>query len=106
ARFDSARSLLERAERAGVAVSQAVFELEGAQNARIAARTAVHAFELAAVRAEVEPGLAVSDSGVAAGHRALAELSFRRTGLAVSVTIILALVAGLILKIRHLEQRT
>jgi len=105
ARYDSARSLLERAEGAGVAVSQALFELDGAQNARIAARTAVHSFELAAVRTEVEQGLTVSDSGIVAGRRALGELSFRRAGLAVSVTIILALVAGLLLKIRQLERR-
>jgi bacterioferritin-associated ferredoxin len=105
ARFDSAQGLLERAERAGMEVSQARFELQEAQNARVAARTAVHAFRLEPVRAEVEKGLAVSDSGMAAGHRALAELNFRRTGLAVSVTIILALIAGLLLKIRQLERR-
>jgi hypothetical protein len=105
ARHDSARSLLERAERAGVAVSQALFELEEAQNARVAARTAVHAFDLEAVRAEVQPGLAVSDSGIVSGHRALRELTFRRTGLAISVSIILALVAGLVLKIRQIERR-
>ncbi|HWP36206.1 MAG TPA: cytochrome c3 family protein [Gemmatimonadales bacterium] len=103
ARFDSAQRLLERAEHAGMEVSQARFDLDGAHNARIAARTAVHTFQLDAVRKEVEQGLAVSDSGVAAGHRALAELNFRRTGLAVSVTIIVALIAGLLLKIRQLE---
>jgi bacterioferritin-associated ferredoxin len=103
ARFDSARQLLARAERAGMEVSQARFDLDAAHNARIAARTAVHAFQLEAVRAEVDKGLAVSDSGVAAGHRALAELNFRRTGLAISVAIILALIGGLMLKIRELE---
>jgi len=104
-RFDSARHQLERAERAGMEVSRALFQLEGAQNARIAARTAVHSFDLVAVRREVETGLAVSDSGVAAGQRVLRELNFRRTGLAVSVTIIAALIAGLLLRIRQLDRR-
>jgi hypothetical protein len=37
--------------------------------------------------------------------RALDELQFRRKGLAVSVLIIMALVVGLILKIRRLESK-
>ncbi|OGU08123.1 MAG: hypothetical protein A2W29_00515 [Gemmatimonadetes bacterium RBG_16_66_8] len=103
-RFDSASHLLERAERAGMEVSRARFELEAAQNARIAARTAVHSFGLVAVRNEVVAGLALSDSGVAAGRLALRELNSRRIWLAVSVTIIVALIAGVVLHIRQLER--
>ena len=104
-RFGAAERLLRRAEEAGMEVSQARFELEGAQNARVASRTAVHAFQLDSVRTEVVRGLEVSEAGVVAGERALADLNFRRGGLAVSVAIIVALIAGLVLKIRQLERR-
>ena len=40
------------------------------------------------------------------GVRALGELGFRRKGLAVSLVVILALIVGLVLKIRQLERRT
>jgi len=104
-RFDSAHALLEEAERAGIEVSQALFELEGANNARIGARAAVHSFGLVAVETEVAAGLEVTSAGIVAGEDALSELRFRRLGLAVSVMIILALVGGLVLKIRELDRR-
>ncbi len=105
AQFDSAQQLLDLAEEAGMEVSQAIFELEAANNARIGARTAVHGFELDAVVAEVEDGLSVTQAGIEAGDRALAERDFRRIGLAVSTMIILALIAGLVLKIREIDRR-
>jgi hypothetical protein len=101
--FDSAETLLDRAENAGVEVSQALFELEAARNAEVAARSAVHAFEVTPVRAEVARGLEVTSAGIVAGQRALKELGFRRTGLAVSVLIILAVLVGLVWKIRQIE---
>ena len=105
-RYGAALELLQRAKEAGMEVSQAQFELEGAQNARVAARTAVHAFRLDSVRAQVATGLVVSEAGVVAGRRALADLDFRRAGLVVSVAIIIALIAGLVLKIRQIERRS
>lgn len=101
--LDSATAILQRAEHAGVEVSQAQFDLEGAQTALVSARAAVHAFDLGAVKKEVEPGLVVTDTALLRGSRALGELRFRRAGLAVSVLIILALITGLVLKIRQLE---
>ena len=103
AEFEAARAILERAERAGMEVSQAVFELEAATNAQVAARAAVHSFDLDAVTAEVGEGLEITATGQTAGEAALDELGFRRSGLAVSVLIILALIVGLLLKIRQIE---
>ncbi len=103
--FDSAYHMLELAESAGMEVSQALFELESANNARIGARTAVHGFDLSAVETEVATGIEVTQAGITAGEAALKELNFRRLGLAVSVTIILALIGGLLLKIREIDRR-
>ncbi|NIN09977.1 MAG: hypothetical protein GTN62_01040 [Gemmatimonadales bacterium] len=105
ARFDQADSLLLRAEHAGMEVSQARFELGGARNALISARAAVHLFDVVGVRNAVEEGLAITAEANLHGEEALDELQFRRIGLVVSVTIIVALIVGLVLKIREVERK-
>jgi hypothetical protein len=102
---DKAGAILLQAERAGMEVSQAQFDLNGAREALVKARAAVHAFEVEAVKQEVEPGMGVSAKAHARGVRALDELGFRRKGLVVSVAIILALIGGLVLKIRQADRR-
>lgn len=101
----AASALLHQAERAGMEVSQPQFELQAAQNALVQARAAVHSFVLDSVSAHVEEGLRVTAEAHARGERALRELQFRRMGLAVSVTIILALIGGVVLKIRQVDAR-
>jgi predicted CXXCH cytochrome family protein len=103
--YERASTVLRQAERAGMEVSQARFELTGANDALIKAGAAVHAFTLAAVQQETEVGLAISAKADARGRQALQELQFRRKGLALSVVIILALIVGLVLKIGQLERR-
>lgn len=100
-----ADSILLRAENAGVEVSQVLFDLEGAQTALVQARTAVHAFVVDSVAAHVSAGLVIADSAHARGNRAMGELRFRRAGLAVSVTIILLLIAGVVLRIREIDRK-
>ena len=100
-----AHEILLKAERAGMEVSQAQFDLNGARDALVKARAAVHAFAVEPVLKEVEAGLAVSAKARTRGVRALDELQFRRRGLAVSLVIIVALLVGLVLKIRQIESR-
>jgi mono/diheme cytochrome c family protein len=103
---DKARAILLQAEHAGMEVSQAQFELNGAKDALVKARAAVHSFSFEAVKKEAEPGLLISAKAYARGVRALDELQFRRKGLAVSLLIILAIIGGLVVKIRQLDRRT
>ncbi len=103
--FEAADSILSRAENAGMEVSQAQFELNDALSARVRARNAVHTFSVDAVAEEVESGLEVTRAAHERGSAALAELRFRRTGLAVSALIILALIVGIVLTIRATEER-
>jgi len=103
ASYGIADSVLVRAERAGMEVSQAQFDLNSATTALISARTAVHSFSVDAVMTEVDAGLEVTAQAFERGERALAELQFRRMGLAVSVVIILMLIIGLVMKIKQLE---
>ncbi len=104
-RTERARAVLGQAEHAGMEVSQAQFDLNSARDALVKARTAVHAFRLEAVKQEVEPGLAVSDKAHGRGLRALDELRFRRKGLGISLVIILAVMVGLVVKIRQVDRR-
>ncbi|MBI3456722.1 MAG: hypothetical protein HY002_13175 [Candidatus Rokubacteria bacterium] len=103
--FDTARTVLLRARSAGMEVSQAEFDLRGATDALVKARAAVHTFKVQPVQKEVEAGLAITAKAYGRGVQALDELQFRRRGLAVSSVIILALIAGLVLKIRQLDRR-
>jgi predicted CXXCH cytochrome family protein len=105
AETERAHAILLKAEQAGMEVSQAQFDLNGARDALVKAQAAVHTFTVENVRKEAEPGLAVSAKAYARGVRALEELQFRRKGLVVSVVIILAVIVGLVLKIRQLERR-
>lgn len=100
-----AAATLERAEQAGMEVSQVRFDLAGANEALVKARVAVHAASLDAVKKETDAGLAITAKTYARGLRALDDLRFRRQGLAVSLVIILILIAALVLKIRELERR-
>jgi hypothetical protein len=104
--FAKADSVLARAEHAGMEVSEAQFDLNAATTALISARAAVHGFSVDAVRQEVAAGLEVTSRAYERGQKALADLQFRRVGLAVSVTIILLLIVGLVLKIRQIERKT
>ena len=101
-----ADSILLQAEHAGMEVSQAQFDLNSATTALISARTAIHSFSVDAVSTEVDAGLEITAQAYERGERALADLQFRRMGLAVSVVIILMLIFGLVMKIRQLESKS
>lgn len=103
--YEKVDSLLLIAERAGMEVSQSQFELNDARSALIQARAAVHSFQVDSIKAAVDGGLEVAARAHEHGQRALAQLRFRRVGLAISVVVILTLIAGLTQKIRQLERK-
>jgi len=100
-----AAATLDRAEHAGMEVSQARLDLSGANDALVKARVAVHTANLEAVKKEADSGLAIAGKAYARGLRALGDLKFRRQGLGVSLVIIVGLIVGLVLKIRDLDRR-
>jgi predicted CXXCH cytochrome family protein len=103
--YEKSAAILREAEHAGMEVSQAQFELNAAKTALIKARAAIHAFNIEVVKKETAPGMEISQKAYARGVKALEELQFRRKGLAVSAVIILALIVGLVVKIRQMERR-
>lgn len=100
-----AGAVLDRAERAGMEVSRARFDLSDAHDSLLNARVLVHAFSPEALDEVVDPGLEVSNRSYQEGLDALEQLRFRRNGLAVSLAIIVLTVLALYLKIRQLEGR-
>ena len=102
--YDSVHAIVLRAENAGMEVSQALFELNGANDGLVSARAAVHSFDLVRVREAVEEGLSVTADVRAIGDQALHDLQMRRLWLAVLVTIIIGLIVGLLHKIRNMEK--
>lgn len=102
--YEKAHAILLQAERAGIEVSGAQFELSGAKDALVKARAAIHTFTVDPVKKQTEAGLEIAAKGYERGVEALEELQFRRKGLAVSVVIILGLIGGLVVKIRQVDR--
>jgi hypothetical protein len=79
--------------------------MKEATDALTHARVLIHSSATAEVDKVVAPGLAASAKGYQAGLAALAERTFRRKGLAVSLVFILFLAALVYLKVRQIESR-
>jgi predicted CXXCH cytochrome family protein len=97
--------ILDKAERAGMEVSRPKFEMKEATDALTHARVLIHSSSTAEMDKIVTPGLAASAKGYQAGVGALAERTFRRKGLAVSLLFILFLALLVHLKVRQIESR-
>ncbi len=101
---DSA-SLLQRAEHAGMEVSGPVFELRSnGTTAAIESRALIHSFDPDQLLARTGEGMEVAATALQAGEDALAELQFRRKGLAVSLILVALVLAALWLKIRQVDR--
>ncbi len=100
-KIHTADSLVRRAERAGMEVSEAKFIISSADDELIKARTQIHNYRAAILRERAQTGIGLAGQAVELGRAALAELQFRRKGLAVSMVIIFAVAAALYVKIRR-----
>jgi hypothetical protein len=105
ASVDKSNEILNRAERAGMEVSRPKFEMKEATDALTHARVLIHTSSTAEVDKVAAPGLIASAKGYQAGLGALAERSFRRKGLAVSLVFILFLAGLVYLKVKQIERR-
>ena len=97
--------LIAHAKNAGMEVSDQELALAEARTKLTQARTEIHGFDPAAVDAIVNDGMKGLAAIESAGHRALADLQYRRRGLFISLVAILLVVVGLSLKIRELNRR-
>lgn len=102
---ESAMNVLTGAERAGMEVSRAKFELNDARDSLTNLRVVIHAVSKEEAEKVAAPGLAIARKSHKAGVDALAELGFRRKGLAVSLVFILFLASLIYLKVRQIESK-
>ncbi len=102
---ERATEILTRAERAGMEVSQDKFDLRGAADALLKARTSVHLVDPVAVKALTDQGDKIAKAEYTKGVQVLDELAFRHHGLWIAVGIILVTIVGLVLKIREVDRR-
>lgn len=100
-----AQALVAQAEQEGMEISEAKYRLRDIHQARLEARTTVHAFNAPRFATAVDKGLVVSASVAIEAQGALDEYIFRRIGLGISTLIISILAASLYLYIRRIEKR-
>jgi predicted CXXCH cytochrome family protein len=103
AAISHSESIVAAAENAGMDMGGQILALREAGNHLTLARTEMHAFDPKPVDVVLQAGLAITAKIDADGDAALAEVSFRRTGLAVSLGAILLVVVALRLKIKSLK---
>jgi len=97
--------ILTRAETSGVEVGDAKLALSEARDDLTKARVTIHSVQAATVDENIQAGLKVTQKAWQAGLDALAELKYRREGLAVSLVAILLVLIGLALLIRKVESQ-
>jgi hypothetical protein len=102
-RLASASQVLDRAQRAGMEVSSPIYQLSEARNHLILARVQIHRFTPAILQKTTAEGESIAAQCEQSGTQALAELAYRRKGLAVSAAILLCMICLLLLKIRQLK---
>jgi predicted CXXCH cytochrome family protein len=97
------QTVLAAADNAGMDMSAQWLDARQANNHLTLARTAMHTFDPAVVAPLIDEGLEITTKIDAGGQAALAEVSFRKRGLAVSLGAILLVVVALGAKIRSLK---
>ena len=103
--IDSSGLLIARVRNAGMEVSAEELALGEARTQLTLARTEMHASNPAPVDAVVQEGLKILTGVNQGGEQAVAELRFRRRGLAVSLGAILLVVIAIGLKVREIDRR-
>ncbi len=100
-----AAEILDRAESAGMEVSDAQLEQDQARDSLTKSRVAIHSFNVPRVQQDVDAGLHITAKTHQEGAGALKERDYRRKGLAWSLLAIVAVVIGLRLHVRQIERR-
>src|SRR5574337_1206156 len=104
-RIDQAATILTKAERAGMEIGSPRFELIAAKESLIKARADIHSLEMEKIKTATDSGLIIAQKSLERGQDLLAEVQFRRKGLAASMLVIVAVLVGLFFKIREVDRR-
>ena len=97
-------TLLAKAEKSGMEVSEAQVRLIDGRENLVKARLALHSMKPAEMQKPVDEGMAIAKATQRAGEFALHEKDTRRLGLAVSVVLIGIAILAIRLLLRHMER--
>jgi predicted CXXCH cytochrome family protein len=103
--YEHSKELLEDAERKGIEISDALFELRNVHDVLVTTRTLIHAFDPKQVITAADEAMEKADLVRQQAHQAVAEVKHRRAGLAVFTIITLFLVVILYVRMRHTERQ-
>jgi predicted CXXCH cytochrome family protein len=101
----SAINLVDNAEQKGMEISEAKFKLREVRQARLQARTVIHAFNEEQFQTTVHQGSIVSLAIIQEAKSAVDEYYFRRIGLFIATFIITLVALLLYLYVRRMEKR-
>jgi predicted CXXCH cytochrome family protein len=102
---EQSSALIASVRNAGIEVSNEELALREARTKLTLARTEMHAFEPTQVTPVIAEGMTIIKAVDEAGQRGVAELRFRRLGLALSLGAILLVVVGLAWKVKQIDSR-
>jgi predicted CXXCH cytochrome family protein len=103
--IDQTGALLLNVKNAGIEVSDDQLALREASSKLTLARTEMHGFDPSKVTPILADGMKIVAAVDQSGQKGVAELRFRRRGLAVSLGAILVFVVALGLKVRQIDRR-
>jgi len=103
-RLSGADSLLSLAEQRGMETSAGRELLKQSEDQVVSLRAVLHSFDLGPIRAVMDEGSGLADRAHGEALAALRDWRNRRLGMALSLGVILVLMAGLILRIRRMER--
>jgi predicted CXXCH cytochrome family protein len=101
--FAGTEELLKSAERKGVEVSQAEYELRDVNTILVLAKNLTHGLDVEELKRTVSEGETALVKVRSAGEQALREARFRRRGLGVTTVILAFLALAIALKIRQMN---
>lgn len=103
--YRAAEVLVRHAERAGMEVGDAIFDLHEAAGSITKSRSTLHTFDPAKVEEVRVAGTELAGKASQKAQAALEELEFRRKGLALSLVVIIGLGLALFVRIRDIDKR-
>jgi predicted CXXCH cytochrome family protein len=103
--IEADQSLLDRAERKGVEVSDPKYRLQEIHTLLVSVRNLTHALDVADIEQKVGEGKSLLAGVRTSGEAALREAKLRRTGLVVATVFLILFAFAFYLKIRQMRSR-
>jgi hypothetical protein len=101
----NALKLVDEAEQKGMEIGEAKFKLRDVRQARLQARTVIHAFNLGQFQTTITQGRITSLTVVQEAKSAIDEYYFRRIGLLIATLIITFVALLMYLYVRRMEKK-